>query len=156
LYTLTNLTGRRAEERRVVPFATFEATARTWRALAWGATATAATFACLWWLLGAPTVLVAPLVGAAVTGSRLVRSRRGMQRLWVVEQMDRHRSSAGRFFVCGMQVDPDQADLVLLSRSSLPPGFGAAPPPVPETAPVVVAPVPVQAAAPSNVGVPGW
>lgn len=120
LFTLTGLTGRRAREQRIIPFASFEATPRTWASLV----AAAGTFLLLtligWGLIGAPAVLLGGLAGCGVFAALNVRSRRGTKRLWVVTQMDRRRSAVGSFFLCGLQVDPDQADLVLFSRSTVP------------------------------------
>ncbi len=139
LFTLTGLTGRRAREQRIVPFATFEASPHAWWSLAAASVSGILLTLVGWPILGAPAVLVGLLGGAAVAAAMNVRSRRGTQRLWVVTQMDRRRSSAGTFFLCGMQVDPDQAELVLFSKSTVPaptkrwvapPGTEAPPAPV--------------------------
>ena len=120
LFMLTGLTGRRAREQRIVPFATFEFTPRTWASLAAGGATLVVLAAAFWPMLGAPAMLVGIAGGAVAVAAMTVRSRRGTQRLWVVTQMDRRRSSAGAFSLCGMQVDPDQADVVLFSQSTVP------------------------------------
>lgn len=120
LYVLTGLTGRRAREQRVVPFATFDATPRTWAAIA-AALATFLVGTLLGWPLLGPLALPASAVLAAVVAAAMtVRSRQGTKRLWVTAQMDRRRSATGTFFLCGADVDPDQCDLVWFSKNTVP------------------------------------
>lgn len=121
LFTLNGLTGRRANQARVVPFATFELTPRGWRTLI--GSIGAGIFGVL---------LTRPFIGVYATFSFAIfaavaavamLARTGAEdgrRLWAAAIIHKHRSMAGQFLICGRPMDPDRADLILFTASTVP------------------------------------
>ena len=125
VYTLTGLTGRRVTNNRVQVFASFEAKARTWRALIAAGIVLVVTSAFAWAFLEAVGIVLGLAFGALAFSALMVRSKQDNARLWIQVRRDRARSDAGRFFVCGNEVDLLRVETLVLSSSTVPgPGTG--------------------------------
>lgn len=143
LHTLTALTGRDANRHRTVIIQGFEASRTTFVVGGVLAVPVLLVTAVAWSLIG----YYAVLVGAAAAGAGwwllATNSRRGLQRRTFETLLDKKRSDAGQFYMCGRVIDPDLNELGTLVASTVPVGTV----PSETTGPAVVAPQPVTGAA---------
>ena len=146
LHTLTALTGRDAAAQRTVVFKGFEARRRTAVVLAVGAAPAVMLTTVMWMFIGVYAVLCLPAVEGATWWLLETRSRNGLQQRTYETLLDRRRSDAGQFFMCGRVIDPDLNELGTVVLSTVP-----APARTPMTAGSVdVAPQPVTGLAPTD------
>ncbi len=147
LHTLTALTGRDAARHRTVVIQGFEASRATVVTVAILALPTLLVTAVSWSLVGQYGLLV----GAGVFGAGwwliATTSRRGLQRRTFEALLDKRRSDAGQFYMCGRVIDPDLNELGVLMSATVPAPDRAT---TTTTGPAVSTPLPVagQAAGP--------
>ena len=136
LHTLTALTGRDAGANRTIIIKGFEARRRTVVVLAIGAVPALFTAVILWSFIGQYAILALPAVEGATYFLIETRSRTGMQRRTYETLLDRKRSDAGQFTMCGRVINPDLHELGTVVKASVPSPWStgadrAAPLPVP-------------------------
>lgn len=120
LHTLTALTGRDAGANRTVIIQGFEARRRTVVVAAIGALPALLVTVVLWGVIGSYAALALPAVEALTFWLLEVRSRTGMQRRTYEALLDRKRSDAGQFTLCGLVIDPDLHELGTVMASTVP------------------------------------
>lgn len=153
LHTLTALTGRDANQHRTVVIQGFEASRTTFIIVGVLSVPTLLLTAVAWSIID----YYAVLVGAAAAGGGwwllATQSRRGLQRRTFETLLDKKRSDAGQFYMCGRVIDPEMNELGTVVASTVPrPGpFGttglAVTDPQPVTGAVAAGPVPPTGAA---------
>lgn len=119
-YSLTHMTGKPAQANRVTVVQGFEAKRRTWVALCVGAVAALVATPLFWVVLGMVGLLPGLGVGACVAAAMTLQSKEAPDRLWVSARRDRMRSEAGKFFVCGEEVDPTEIKVFVLMKATVP------------------------------------
>ena len=120
LHTLTDLTGRNAGVNRTVIVQGFEARRRTVAVVLLGAVPAVVVTLVLWTLIGQYAILALPTVVLAVYWLVEVRSRSGLQRRTYETLLDKKRSDAGQFTMCGRVINPDLHELGTVVASSVP------------------------------------
>lgn len=120
LHTLTALTGRDAGANRTVIIQGFEARRRTVVVAAIGALPALLVTVVLWGVIGSYAALALPAVEALTFWLLEVRSRTGLQRRTYEALLDRKRSDAGQFTLCGLVIDPDLHELGTVMASTVP------------------------------------
>ncbi len=146
LHTLTALTGRNAGANRTIIVQGFEARRRTVGVVVLGAIPAVVVTLALWTLIGQYAILALPAVEGAVWWLVEVRSRSGLQRRTYETLMDKKRSDAGQFTMCGRVINPDLHELGTVVASSVPA--------TPTTRPAAATPPPATATAAAGL-VPG-
>jgi hypothetical protein len=156
LHTLTALTGRDSGANRTIIVQGFEARRRTVVVAAIGALPALLVTAILWGFIGQYAILALPAVEGLTFWLIETRTRGGLQQRTYTSLLDKRRSDAGKFYMCGRVVDPDLNELGSVVTSSVPsPWLTAAP--APDANPEVrddkaaVAPLPVRPPAPPAV-----
>ena len=120
LHTLTSLTGRNAGENRTIVVQGFEARRRTVIVALIGVVPALLVTILAWTIFGQRWVVAFPIVELAVFWLVERRARDGLQRRNFETLMDRKRSDAGRFYMCGRVIDPDLHELGTVVASSVP------------------------------------
>lgn len=146
LHTLTALTGRDSNVNRTIVVQGFEARRRTVVVAAIGAVPGLLLTVILWGFIGEFAVLALPVAEGAAFWLIETRSRTGLQRRTYETLMDKKRSDAGQFYMCGRVIDPNLNELGTIMASTVAaPGFTPAPvtPELSDAGPAVVATLPV-------------
>lgn len=120
LHTLTALTGRDAHQHRTVIIQGFEASRTTFIIVGVLSVPTLLVTAVAWNLIGYYAVSVGAVAFGAGWWLLATRSRRGLQRRTFETLLDRRRSDAGQFYMCGRVIDPDQFELGMVLASTVP------------------------------------
>ncbi|GAB3176140.1 hypothetical protein GCM10027059_50540 [Myceligenerans halotolerans] len=120
LYTLTSLTGRDADANRSVVVFGLEARQRPLVVALVAALPGLVAMLVLLPVLGEFAVLMLPLVVVAALVLVEMRVRTGLRHRTYQALLDRGRSDAGKFFLCGRRIDPDQWELSLLRTACTP------------------------------------
>lgn len=142
LHTLTALTGRDAHQHRTVIIQGFEASRTTFIIMGVLSVPTLLMTAVAWSLIGYYAVLVGAVAAGAGWWLLATRSRRGLQRRTFETLLDKKRSDAGQFYMCGRVIDPELNELGTVVVSTVPRQASAK-----TTGPAVAAPQPVTGAA---------
>lgn len=119
-YSLTHMTGKPAQANRIAVVQGFEAKRRTWIVLLAALFVMLMSTGILWPVLSTIAVLPGFAAAAATYMGLTMRSKAEPDRLWVQARRDRMRSDAGRFFVCGQEVDPTRTQVFCLMRATVP------------------------------------
>lgn len=119
-YSLTHMTGKPAQANRITVVQGFEAKRRTWIVLLVALFVMIFATGLLWPVLSTIAVLPGFAAAAGAYFALMTRSKAEPERLWVSARRDRMRSDAGRFFVCGREVDPTLTQVFCLMRATVP------------------------------------
>lgn len=120
LYTLTALTGRDADANRTVVVLGIDARQRPLIVASLAAVPGLVMTLVLWPAIGEFAIFVLPMVVAAALVLVEVRVRTGLRHRTYQALLDRGRSDAGKFFLCGREIDPDQREFSVLQCASVP------------------------------------
>lgn len=120
LHTLTALTGRNSSANRTVIIQGFEARRRTLIVLAVGAVPALFITAVLWAIIGQYAVLALPAVEGLVFWLVESRTRNGLQLRTYESLLDKKRSDAGKFYLCGRVIDPELNELGTIVAAAIP------------------------------------
>lgn len=120
LHTLTALTGRDANRHRTVIIQGFEASRTTFIVGGVLAVPVLLVTAVAWSIIGYYAVLVGAGVAGAGWWLLATRSRKGLQRRTFETLLDRKRSDAGQFYMCGRVIDPELNELGTVVASTVP------------------------------------
>lgn len=120
LHTLTSLTGRNAGENRTIIVKGFEARRRTVIVVLIGLIPALLVTLVLWTVFDQKALVAFPVVEMAVFWLIERRARDGLQRRNFETLVDKKRSDAGRFYMCGRVIDPDMNELGTMVASSVP------------------------------------
>lgn len=120
LHTLTALTGRDAHQHRTIIIQGFEASRTTFIIVGVLSVPTLLVTAVAWSLIGYYAVSVGAIAFGAGWWLLATRSRRGLQRRTFETLLDKKRSDAGQFYMCGRVIDPDQFELGMVVASTVP------------------------------------
>lgn len=120
LYTLTALTGRDADANRTVIVFGIEARQRPMVVALAAAVPGLVMTLVLWPVLGEFAALVLPTIVLAALVLVEARVRTGLRHRTYQALLDRGRSDAGKFFLCGREIDPDQRELTILQTACVP------------------------------------
>jgi hypothetical protein len=120
LHTLTALTGRDSGANRTIIVQGFEARRRTVVVAAIGALPALLVTAILWGFVGQYAMLAVPAVEGLTFWLIETRTRGGLQQRQYTSLLDKRRSDAGKFYMCGRVVDPDLNELGSVVMSSVP------------------------------------
>lgn len=116
MYSLTDLTGKRASSKRITGLGVSVPSQRKWAAvIAVGA----ASLAIFIQILGAPGFLVALVVTAVAALALFKGTSRNDTRLWVVSRRDKAREGGHQFFIGGYPVDPLDTRVFTLTQNSI-------------------------------------
>jgi hypothetical protein len=120
LHTLTALTGKNSSANRTVIIQGFEARRRTVIVLAVGAVPALFITAVLWVIIGQYAVLALPAVEGLVFWLVESRTRGGLQLRTYESLLDKKRSDAGKFYLCGRVIDPELNELGTIVAAAIP------------------------------------
>lgn len=119
VYVLTDITRRSSEQRRVV-VSGFDVRWRTVVICMIGAPPGVFMAALGWMFVGEMAILAIPLTIMALYYMVEARSRTGLGLPMWRMMLDRKKSSVGKFFLCGVEIDPLDIPLVNVVRSTVP------------------------------------
>lgn len=119
LHTLTALTGRDSGVNRTIILKGFEARRRTVVVAAIGALPAIIVTAIAWTVVGNYALFALPIVEGLAFWLIESRSRTGLERRTYETLLDKKRSDAGQFYMCGRVIDPDLNELGTIVASTV-------------------------------------